>query len=416
MLPLWMYGFGCTKLDYAQQLEMQAVPIEMDFTSELTKTILLERIDVLTHVLEMGGEIPIGDEKVQNDILGHLILRVVCSQNEFEMDWFVRREGYLFSSRFKELRTFAEKYEVLKQFFKDSVLTIDEFLAKYPNIDSGIRSELELKQRAPTKLIAIRWFYVSRLIAKRECLLNDGWAIVDADSPRIFLRDWFEEDLRQKMTALQTEYEKIDTVLELSSELEGVVREKSGVILGIEDIDDILAKSPMCIVELDQFLSEGKELGYTESLQLSLYMKSTLTHEDWKRYFYLKHPANKNRSWEEWDKEWGYHFQHQAGLVGSRTDYNPYGCAKARDEGHCPFKGVNDQAFIKHLRERHTDNIDQERVERLLKIIHTNAGKNPNQSCTAEFSLRFGVDPVGILTHPVKGYYRMARQTAESGK
>lgn len=416
MLPLWMYGFGETKRDYTDHLLEKKIPLDFDFSADVTHQVILKRVDLLTDVLEGRASIPSG-QHIHNDILGHFLLRIVCAQDDFETDWFARREGYLFGKRFfTKLKSFSKKLQVVERFFGDAVQPINKFLENYPDVDRDLRDDLELKSRTRTQLVSIRWIYASYPVSKRECSLVDGWAIADINATRNFLRDWFEHDLRSKMKRLRTEFENTDDVMALADEVEEIIREKSGLIISSDDVADVMAKAPMCITDLDQFVSNG-EAEYMENLQQTLFLLGVgLTGDDRIRYFYVRNPANKNKTWDEHRRDWIYQFEHVEGKRGSGTKYSPMACVKSRDEGYCPFRGGNTRALLRRLRDRHKDDPNKERVEQILKTIRKSVGKNPNRACTAEFALRFGVDPPRILTHPVKGYYRSACQLIDENK
>lgn len=420
-LPIWFYDFGIDLQVFKSKLDKQNINLIIDLNSQEAKTEIDKRIDILSKVLTYkNGNYDYVASELSDDVKQHFLFRIISSQSNVCRQWFVNRETYLFKHRFKFIRNGLLKYEILKYFLKDSVQKINDvndLNAIIPNCTSenkikSIQIEIDKYKRIGTdKIVAVKWYYVPRLLSERRSDLlgiGNGWCITTTEELKDCLGLMFKNHIEQSIKSLQESTHQQSEIKELVNYIEDKIQKKSGIILTLEDTEKFMDTFPLCIIGLIHLMKSGKDLSYTECLQLGLFLKEAgLTLNDYRMFWYLYHPANKGIDFSTFLNNWEYHSDHIYGKQGSMVDYTAMGCLKSRSEGFCPFTEGNKKIALDLIKLYYNQKIDQDILNQHLTAIRRVLVKNPNMACTIELKLRLNSDePLPVVSHPIDGYYQ----------
>jgi DNA primase large subunit len=416
VLPLWFYDLGMDISEFEQRLKDSGIDMIMDINSPKVIQSIEKRIDILSKILEKP-ELSKNIAGTQRDIQQHIFLRILCSANDFCKRWFVNHESYLLKERFLSIPTFRKKMDVLETIMGDDIVPIVDFLKMKLIVDKdyiyniATRNYTIQKKDKSGGLVAVKWYYVPKVVSKRSGDLIKGWCVTTIDSLYRFLIQMFKDHLEKRIDEIKESAEVTDPeMLALVERIEQDIRKKSGLILTLEDTEKLLVLFPLCIVKLIDFMKGGQDLSYMECLQLGLFLKGAgLTDRDYKMFWYYYNPRNKGMEYENFLGDWGYHADHLYGKEGSMVDYTSMSCFKCRSQGFCPFHSGYRKELGGILRDMYEDTMPKDELERKIRAIRTKMKKSPNIACTIEFKMRFKLKgKIKVISDPVKSYYRRA--------
>jgi DNA primase large subunit len=404
---------------------IHCIGIEEEITLTDEQAIALRRVEKLSRLVEEDFEI---QDKDKDDVIGHLILRMVAaSDNRGTVEtWFLNNEGSALRNKLNSIRRSDEDafIEVLTRLlFVDKVLYLDD-LYNYKMSDS--RKKASLRKRTEINIsneyVCLNWQGIPKAVRDGQAILYEGIAIIKANDSTLISQavNNYQYMLRSKIYGLASKItvERMNKYQELGDKLTKSIQATSVSFIGIEHLDEETRFFPPCMRGIDWMISNGMELERIEYLQMGFFLREVgMSLNDYLRYWYLRHPSNEGKSWQEFkSSHWGrYELPHHYGARGGGKKYNCYGCKTIQLEGFCPFKDWEDE----HLENFVRSNIEgiyntpqgEKRVERKIKhILNMQKKKYYGAGCSTEFELRFQIDDHNYVNHPIKQYYDPAKR------
>lgn len=398
-------------------MERLGVTMEMD-ESEL-KGAISGRVDKLASLLEEESEPP---EEGGSDVAAHFALRMVAAADERgRVDtWFINNECAALRSKLERLQR-EDHDEFLEAV---SPLLFCERIQYMRDYSFG-RDKRQLARETgvdPDSLlhIALDWRAVPSSVSAGRCVLHGGTAILERGESTLLSQSIrnYEKLLRKKIAGLASRLtvEEIDYYSELGQSVIKEIKSTSTAFVEIDDLKEEMALFPPCIVMLDSKISRGFEVEHLEFLQLGFFLREAgLTFPDYQRYWYLRHPANQDKSWEEFvGSHWGsYQLRHHYGEMGGGKRYNAFSCKKAQSDACCPFRDLDEDDLADFLLGYLEEKYRGEGAGRLNggieHILSMKKQRYYGAACAAEFKLRLKASESDWVNHPIYNYYRPAK-------
>ena len=326
------------------------------------------------------------DER-KKDHYSHFILRLAFSSTEDLRRRFARVESMLFRLRFqadegRERRAFVEILNLSWE-----VVTEEEKREQY---DKLMAATPGLKKSDEEGWFKIDWTRVPELVEHRKVLVRKGKAYVPIREQTSMVMTEFTNRLDKGLELAGRQLPRLDEDDRLTPILDHLSKNFStpdsgfsdgdssinGAAISAANIDNLSQHFPLCMRNLHINLRKNNHLKHYGRLQYTLFLKGIgLSLEDclvfWRRSF-------KNKSDDEFNKEYRYNVRHVYGDVGGDANrrgrgYSPYSCQKiltehppGTGESHgCPYRhfdadnlvgllqgiGVNDREVLKGVRE-----------------------------------------------------------------
>ncbi|KAI4291944.1 DNA primase large subunit [Pancytospora philotis] len=327
---------------------------------------------------------------MEEDLVGHACLKLICCQSRWAAIWFVNMETQLFRLRLD--KNAAE----MKRFFAEKFwphVRADE--GRPGVVDGGAAYD-------PAYLHSARFIHDTRvhfsqcsdLLPRRIYALERGFFEFNDDVMRSWLICEFRRYTSARVNAL---YEQL--VLVPDDRLERLAGDffSRGTAEGATD-KEVLAKDkhfPLCMQGLLEKLRAQKRLKYNDRQALCLFLKDIGLPLDSTIHFFRTH---FNVPLEQFNKEYLYSIRHNYGLEGKRANYSSFSCAKlmglASDPSSfgCPF--VKNAEYVRS----HTD------IEDL--------GGDAHACCSKTGAKSAGHDLDGPFATPAE-YFRLCEKAAD---
>lgn len=319
------------------------------------------------------------------DFITHYTMRALASTSPKLQRWVARREADLFLKRYylpdlPELTSYQR--QVLK-WLLGSVVTFNN------------------------NVVIVPWWMVLHHLEKRPWFFLEKGKL-RLDMRREDARELFDHLIHQRAYDLfldairryQMTPERKKVYAPIAENLRQMVVIDEDYTTTFEEVDTVLAKSPMCIYDLDQQIRAGVDIGYINSVELSFYMKAFLGFDDLKRYWWA-HNANNNHfaSAEEMFAspqmaQLNNHLRHQyQGSVDAGNGYDAMRCSTAQDSYTCYFRDNTPDEIELQMRARYAVELaDAVRGEAANEILTTmiNATRANKYcfACSQEWALR----------------------------
>jgi DNA primase large subunit len=394
--------------------------IALDIGEGELKDLISSRVDKLSTLLDERGEL---DPETPDDVVAHLALRMVSAADESKRieTWFLNNECAALRSKLSTLQ--RENHAVFLEAISP-LLFCDRI--QYMRDYSFGRDGREIARGTgvdPESIlhIVVDWKGVPRSVSSGKCILYRGIAVLEKGEASLISQAVknYELLLRKKISDLASgmTVEKIRYYENFGSAVVKDIKSTSTAFVGIEDLSEELMLFPPCIVGLDGRISQGFEVEHLEFLQLGFFLREAgLSFRDYQRYWYLRHPSNRGRSWEEFiSSHWGsYQLRHHYGEMGGGKRYNAFSCKKAQSDAACPFRDLGEEdltAFLlSYLDDRYEGEDEKRRLEKEINHILSLKGKRYyGAACATEFKLRFKSAQADWVNHPIYNYYHPAK-------
>lgn len=393
--------------------------------------IALTRVRKLSNLLNEDYDIV---DSSNDDFIGHHILRSVALADETKQieSWFINNEGAAFRNKLDRIRNSDQKnfLRILKRIlFTERVYYLQDFLAKAGISNDEFRKHMHIFPSDVKKMLVIRWDYIPKVVHANRCALYYGFAIVDKYESTILTQAVhnYRMLLEQKIARLTRDEAARNALDQFESLKKAVLKEierYSATFVGMDHIDEEVRHFPPCMCALDHMLQQGITFDRTELLQLGFFLREIgMTLNDYRRYWFKRHPNNKGKTWEEFStSHWGsYELKHHYGAVGGGKKYKCYGCKTIQLEGFCPFHDWDFERLRDFIRapldEMYVGDDEQDMLDNKMKKIRRLCKKDYyGAACATEFKLRFKVKESDYVNHPIKNYYDPAKRETEKEK
>jgi len=407
-------------MQFKEFLKKNDVDLDFDISDDTVLDAIVNRANVLLNTSKVKDE-DYYTVSIKDDVLGHVLLRGLASVNDKIESWFINNEAYYLKGKFLLLDS-TEQLRLLKKIFGNgNIMTLKEYVDRNNLGERWSKTTLNIPYSERFKYYVMKWEIVHRLVGRRQCKLHDGLAFMksgDKELGSVFMtvaRFLLKQKIQQ--TLLPSEIRDA-LVEELEDEILDKIQDLSGSVIGYGDITEHMEKFPLCIQMLDRFLSSGKDLGHQELLQLGFFLKAVgFTIEDYRKYFFYRHPSNAGKSYEEFvSGHWGgYQLKHHFGLVGSGKSYSSFSCETIVKEGFCPYIELDGTKRRKLLESVYGEVYDQKTLDNLINKINKRMRVKTPYNCTIacghEFYLHYSIEHVkGRVLHirsPLS-YYQLA--------
>lgn len=231
----------------------------------------------------------------------------------------------------------------------------------------------------------VHWTRVTDLVRDRRVVIKGGQAHVPPDLVSFITVGMFRRKMDVQLKAAKRNYQSIDErVGNVLSVIQKLAEKTYGSLKVAIDIDKAAPKNfPMCMRSMHAFLDKNGYLKHEGRRQFQLFVKGAgVEFGDSLGYFRTKY----TRDFSQYE----YGLRHSYGLVGSKTDYQPYSCtaiirksnATAGQAHGCPFVG------------------NEFDIEDLGVVGLARAG-HPQAACRSHFELEHpGKEAGGVGNHP----------------
>lgn len=408
--------------------EMKEKTGEMNVDSEIDESdleaLIIRRVEKLSNLVKDQYEI-IDDDA--DDVIAHLALRMISASDQSGRveTWFINNECAALRNKLVQIRNNNRTsfMDLLKRLlFTDILEPLDDF-CYYSEINER-RISKRIGVRVSESYLVLDWKAIPRAIHGDKAILYDGYAIINFYDPIIISQATrnFELLLRSKIYGLASKM-TVDTVNyynRMGEKLLDVIQSTSTTFIGLEHLEEETKCFPPCMRAVDLYISKGMELERSELLQMGFFLREAgMNLNDYKRYWYLRHPSNAGKSYEEFESShWGrYELPHHYGEIGGGKKYKSMACKKIQSEGLCPFKDwLTEQlfAFIRpHLDEIYISDEEKMVLERRLNHVKRMCNKRFfGAACSTEFELRFKTENHPYVNHPIHTYFAQAKMLA----
>lgn len=400
---------------------ISSIDIDMGVDESDLMDCIIARVDKLSNLVNEKYKFVDADER---DLTAHLAMRMTAAVDESGRieTWFLNNESAALRLNLAYMRNndLDAFFGVIKRLmFCDNVMYLDDFCFYHMNGDEMTLSK-ELGVAIGKSHLVMDWHAVPNIIRDSDCIIYDGYAVVDVKSSSLISQATknFELLLTRKVYGLTTgiTVNKIDYYSKFVDILLKIIRKTSTAFVGIENLEEEVMFFPPCIAALDSRLSQGFHMEHYEYLQLGFFLREAgMSFKDYQRYWYFRHPSNRGKSWEEFStSHWGdYQLRQQYGLTGGGTQYSAFSCKKAQSEAFCPFKDFNSDEialFIQSYLE--IDDANENDIKRINDGIRKIRGLMRKRyfgaACATEYELRFK-EKTEWVNHPIFSYYKNAK-------
>lgn len=398
------------------------VGIAEEFEESDLEAMVLRRVEKLSKLVD--DKFVLIDDGAE-DVVAHLALRMISASDETGRveTWFINNECSALRNKLTQLCNANRDgfLTLLKRLLFVNVLYLDEF-----QYLSGI-SARELSKRtgvnASKLYVVVDWKAVPKAVHDKA-ILYKGLAVIQAKDSILISQAVknYELLLREKIYALSREVtvESIERNKKTINRILENIQANSTSFVGLEHLEEETNFFPSCMRVVDLEISKGMELERSELLQMGFFLREAgMSLNDYLRYWYLRHPKNADKSWEEFlGSHWGrYELPHHYGEVGGGKKYSSMACQKIQGEGICPFKDWSFEkieAFLKsYLNEIYPSDANKEVLEKGLSHIRAMCKKRFfGAACSTEFKLRFKVEKHDYVNHPIYLYFAKAKLLA----
>ncbi len=357
------------------------------------------------------------------DILSHIILRSVCGY-DFEgkiEDWFINGECSLLRLKLIYLISKDPTYfvSVLGKLMGSTeyIMTSTDFCFYYNLNDRQFGNIFGF---APSDdYIMIRWNLIPNIIRNRKCVMYKGMCLVDLRDNDIINTavKRFGIELRKKIDdkRLSIKDDEIEFYTDIIKVIDKYLK-KSGatVYISMGDLNDDIKLFPICMRAIDLMIGNGSVPDRSVLIQLGFFLRECgMKLNDYLRYWYLRHPSNRDKSWEDFlSSHWGsYELPHHYGEVGGGKKYSSMSCKKIMSDGLCPYKDWEFEDIVTFLKPYFDETIksgirsNDDAVKCLNKIRNLKRKGYYGACCSEEFLFRFGTDRHKYVSHPVYDYF-----------
>ncbi len=348
----------------------------------------------------------IKNDWIKSEFAGHVMLRLVASQNERLKSWLIEMEGDLFQNRLLEA-PLGEILTIMKYFWgEDDVKLLEEFSTEDINQILTLNPQFQrvIRKRkiafSPLEIIvAVKFFKIPYLLGKRQVLLYKGWGINFLKTFLITLKRAYEETLREKIAASAKVISNLDVGLRdhvelLKEELLNIIQPKISITSSVEIKEDV-SLYPPCMYDLYMKILNRGHLPHNHRLQLGLFLKQVgMSVDDQMMFWYKNAVDNVNRSFDDFKKKVGYIIRHLYGLEGSKTDYQTPSCSTIKGSYYCPLAHLALEAIIEQVSTRFSVNKDDPLMVELRDLLINN---KTSLACAKIFQIQFK-----RRTHPIQ--------------
>ena len=358
------------------------------------------------------------------DFIGHLVLRITAAITEDKIftNWFVEKEGDLFQKMFDN-ETFSVKINILKDLFNGEFYIDIKEIASTLNLNTNeeqlrilVGGSLPLRKKLlPSDiLVAVKYYYVPRLLRERLGYIKHGWLVAPLRLIRGDVKGHFQKKLRNKINALKEKLiddEKRSLLFKEMAEEIFNYWKKTATSKSFYD-DNFFSEEkklytqleyyPPCMKDLISKLRTTGYLSHSERLQLGLFLKRLGMSLDEQLEFWYKNAVdNIGISRDEFEKKAGYIIRHIYGLEGSRKDYEAPKCETVINRYYCFFSS-NDLSSIKtFLKEQ---NIGKSVIDNIIEEVRN---RDYRSACSKFLSGKFNVRYKKPMSHPLL-FFRIA--------
>lgn len=351
----------------------------------------------------VGGDMFVTERDWIQDYITFNFICALGSQSPKLAAWIAGQETDLFMKRFI----------MNKQYHRDQIL---KWL---------FTNEIQFHQNR----IKIKWWLILSMMEREPSYtLENGFVVVNKESPigkKIFnivlhkrVYDLFLSKIQQfKLPKnLEIKYKPI------ADDLKDVVIVEDDFHTSLDRLPQILAYSPLCIIDIFDEIQSGFDPGYNRALQLSFYMKQFFELDNLKLFWWENDARNKRfKSVDEMMSSISWlrrHYESQYGYESGRgTNYSMMKCDTCANSGtgyRCYF---TDSDIEHKMRKRYADELENKETasiaETLIQIITASVNRNkPQYACMMEFILRFlSYIKLSINKPKIKDYFEYIRKT-----
>ncbi len=340
----------------------------------------------------------IEEDTFNEQLKGHLLLRITASVDLRLKSWLIETEGDYFIEKLKA-SDFEEQKAVLYDLYpKNSLLLFDEIQEMIPEIidkfglqdsfDSYLRYKLKrsIKRINPKEIIlAIKFSEAPYLLSNRKGDMYKGWVLINLERAMSSIKKRFERKLREKIDQLSARVEKDRHLKNIAIQYYEFIQQdifdklikptrESFNISGIElegEIEDNLDKFPPCISDLMMRVNQTGYLGHSERFQLGLFLKHAgMPVDEQLQFWYSKAVDNLGISFEEFNKKAGYIIRHIYGLEGGHIDYQMPSCKTIQDKMYCRFRHASIETNQELLEAAYKKKFGDQLPEKILQFMN----------------------------------------------
>lgn len=286
-------------------------------------------------------------KSMEEDLIGHSCLKLICCQSKWASIWFINMETQLFKNRIERCDKNAKMF-FLEKFWPH--LNISETHPEFIEYATSFNIENHNEAVFDNK-IKVHFSKCSDLLAKRIHKLDAGYLLFNDDVMRSWLASEFKKYVTSRVDILYEQLvmnpdERFD---KLAKDLFVEGNARSTVTKDALEKEQVF---PLCMKGLMEKLRTQKYLKYNDRQALCLFLKDIgLPLNDTIHFFRTHFKA----SMDQFNKEYLYSIRHNYGLEGKRANYTSFTCVKliglANDPNTfgCPF--VRNHEFVR----RHAD-------------------------------------------------------------
>jgi len=405
---LWFYGERKNDVFFET---LEKYKFDFDTISDVNSDQVKEWVDIRKKLYESEDPFIIN---VEDDISSHFVMRILCAANSAITEWIISKETELFIKRmqYHYINVKKKLKEILNYVFME---------------------EIRQKKTRTATIYQIMWFWAAKIVFQwNNVNMKNGWINIEILEER---KDFIErysklesivsdvikttfrksfKDFSKSLTPEIIEPYKIFAQFVFADVVEIIDFSKS-----LDDIGDIINQSPMCIINLDNFLQK-EGLGYDLIIQLSLYMKTFLSIDNLIAYFYKRDIRNKGypslQSFIDDHPDLIYHLEHQYGSGGSGINYNAMGCAKSRARGYCFFMNspsiVGEKLHLLYDKKdgKKRESKEENKVNRVINAVKDAIShRNYSKACWLEKCLRTNNLDMKVKITMIKGKPKISK-------
>lgn len=310
------------------------------------------------------------NDSINVDEVSHFILRLSYCQSEDLRKWFLQQESELFRHRLKSLT--PEQWSTVAAAMPNINNTPSETSGSQQQqlkpISKAAKDRMahELmsilsnpSKFAETKFFAVPFEMALEMVAKRECYVHNGEAVLPQEKLLSILVHKFRAQLSHSL-ALMAASNNNNTSDPEADRIQPLLRNMSRILVHAEpelgdtaivgqtitaaNVMNYRDNMPLCMRQLQTGMQQDKKLKHWGRLQYGLFLKGAgLSMED-ALAFFQRHFSIVTG--EQFQKQYSYNIRHMYGKEGKRVTYTPYNCAKiilgnapsAGDHHGCPYK------------------------------------------------------------------------------
>lgn len=429
-----LMGVHLDKTEFAERAKK--LGLQGKLSSEKLEELAVDRVHKLSNL--MDDEYKLEDDAV-SDLMAHLIMRkIAISDHEGRVKtWLLNNEVMAFRNKLEQIvrldphkKTYIKILRILMD--TDNIMRYKKMMQKLRNKNMMAKineiknfTGLDPDGEKGSHIITTNWQNVHKIVGSGKVrFMYKGIAMIPDTEPMLIsqVAKNYRIMLEKKIKNLSDNMtvEEMNTYEEMGNRVINNIKKYSVSFLGLDQFDKEIKHFPPCIRIIDQMISTDMGVERPELLQIGFFLREVgMSLNDYRRYFYLRHPANRDKTWSEFlsSKISRYNLPHHYGKTGGGKAYLSYACKKIQLQGFCPFRDMKNEDIIefvtKPIKDKYTTPSGKEYMERKMNhILKMKRKKYYGAACSTEFQLRFGEEHT-YVNHPIKQYFEPAKRLTE---